>query len=94
MAADRRQEKRHQKIVLVRYYNTAEVGGKSVGFFKFAITANLSENGLAFRSLQPFEQGITLTLMSDDLWDTSREGRVRWCSEAVPGVYIVGVALS
>jgi hypothetical protein len=94
MAVDRRKEKRHQKIVLVRYSDERRNEGNSGAFFKFAITTNISENGLAFRSLQPFEKGAALTLLSDDVWESSRKGEVRWCSEAVPGVFICGVALN
>jgi hypothetical protein len=93
VAVDRRREKRHQKIVLVRYSDERQAEAKQSGFFKFAITTNISDSGLAFRSLQPFDVGTPLTFLSDDMWESSRKGDIRWCSEAVPGVYICGVAL-
>lgn len=91
---ERRAEEREPAVVLLRYYDSSLIEGQLVTFLNYAITVDVSESGISFRSYKSFGAERPLRLVSYDLWDTPREGVVRWCSEASPGVYTVGVALA
>jgi hypothetical protein len=92
MPLERRSERRSPGIGLIRYTGT-ESDSRAEHLTNFAISVNISKSGVSFLSLKPVERKISIRLASDRLWDSPREGVVRWCSKVAPGSYRVGVSL-
>ncbi len=80
-------------MALIRYYDISEASGKPMTYLNLAITSNVSESGVSFRSLKPMGGVARLKLVNDTLWQAPKEGMVRWCTETAPGIYKVGVSI-
>lgn len=86
---ERRNQYRKQISVPISY----EFSSDHRTISRYGKSFNISESGICFYTQTPLEEGLSLSIQSEHIWDSQRAGIVKWCNRKYLNFYQVGVSL-
>ncbi|MDA8325016.1 MAG: PilZ domain-containing protein [Nitrospiraceae bacterium] len=95
IAHERRRHKRDLTTVPMSYTAFPPEGaGPQKGEATNGITLNVSDTGICFYTQCLIEEGVSVVITSNAIWDEPKRGTIKWCRKITDELYRVGVILS
>jgi hypothetical protein len=90
---EHRKKKRAPISVPVKYTDLSEVSDVKKKVTGKGMSADLSDNGLGIFSDKELKPETVVEIECEDIWETSKQFTVKWCSRIKHNFYRLGLAV-